>query len=317
MMIHGHVPHRFRADAVLTACYLINHMSSSVLDGAIPFIVLFLFAPLFPVSPKIFGYVCYVYDNCPSRTKLDPKSMQCIFLGYSGTQKGYRCYSPTFRRYFISSYVNFMEYVPYLLTSESSQLFITGKSPPIMSILKYSDVHIGSSSILESGMSLTPLVPPITRVYTRRGKNLPVDINSVQTIHDHETCGSPIEPDPTTQSAAPASNPPPISNLDLPIALRKVSRTCPSTRYPLDRFYSYAALSTHHRAFTMSLDSYSVPKNVSEALHNPGWFSAMQEEMSALWKNKTWDLYPLPLGKKAVGYKWIFTIKVHPDGSLH
>ena len=34
MMIHGHVPHCFWADAVLTACYLINRMPSSVLDGA-------------------------------------------------------------------------------------------------------------------------------------------------------------------------------------------------------------------------------------------------------------------------------------------
>ena len=43
----------------------------------------------------------------------------------------------------------------------------------------------------------------------------------------------------------------------------------------------------------------------------------MQEEMSALLKNVTWDLCPLPPGKKAVGCKWVFTIKVHPDGSLH
>lgn len=34
-------------------------------------------------------------------------------------------------------------------------------------------------------------------------------------------------------------------------------------------------------------------------------------------KNATWDLCPLPPGKKAVGCKWVFTIKVHLDGSLH
>jgi Reverse transcriptase (RNA-dependent DNA polymerase) len=39
--------------------------------------------------------------------------------------------------------------------------------------------------------------------------------------------------------------------------------------------------------------------------------------MSALWKNKAWDLCPLPPDKKAVSCKWVFTIKVHPDGSLH
>ena len=56
---------------------------------------------------------------------------------------------------------------------------------------------------------------------------------------------------------------------------------------------------------------------MAEALHNPGWFHAIQEEMSALLKTATWDLCPLPPGKKAVGCKWVFTLKVHPDGSLH
>lgn len=162
MMIHGHIPHRFWADAVLTVCYLINRMPSFVLDGAIPYNVLFPTAPLFPVSPKVFGCVCYVYDHLPSRTKLDPKSLRCIFVSYSGTQKGYRCYSSTLRRYFVSSDVIFMESVPYFLNSESGPLSTSSNSPPIMTILKYPDVHISSSSILESGVSPTLPAPPIT-----------------------------------------------------------------------------------------------------------------------------------------------------------
>jgi hypothetical protein len=97
IMIHGHIPYHFWADAVLTACYLINHMPSSILDGVIPYNILYLSAPLFPVPPKIFGCACYVYDIRPGRTKFDPKSLRCIFLGYSDTQKGYQCYSPTIR----------------------------------------------------------------------------------------------------------------------------------------------------------------------------------------------------------------------------
>jgi hypothetical protein len=107
-----------------------------------------------------------VYDNRPGRTKLDPKSLRCIFVGYSDTQKGYRCYSPTLRRYFVSSDVIFMESVPYSLNSESGPLSTSSNSPPIMTILKYPDVYIGSSSILKSGVPLTPPAPPITQVYT-------------------------------------------------------------------------------------------------------------------------------------------------------
>lgn len=55
-------------------------------------------------------------------------------------------------------------------------------------------------------------------------------------------------------------------------------------------------------------------KNVTEVLHNPGWFSVMQEKMSAQRKIETWDLCPLPPCKKAIGCKWVFIIKVHLDG---
>jgi hypothetical protein len=40
----------------------------------------------------------------------------------------------------------------------------------------------------------------------------------------------------------------------------------------------------------------------------------MKEELLALQKNKTWELVHLPEGKKAVGCKWVFTVKQTPEG---
>lgn len=42
----------------------------------------------------------------------------------------------------------------------------------------------------------------------------------------------------------------------------------------------------------------------------------MAEEMKALYKNGTWEVVPLPPGKKTVGCRWIFTIKHKADGSV-
>ncbi|KAH9751779.1 Integrase catalytic domain-containing protein [Citrus sinensis] len=39
------------------------------------------------------------------------------------------------------------------------------------------------------------------------------------------------------------------------------------------------------------------------------WMTAMQEEIEALHKNKTWELVPLPHGRKAIGNKWVYKIK--------
>ncbi|KAH9801106.1 hypothetical protein KPL71_000900 [Citrus sinensis] len=50
----------------------------------------------------------------------------------------------------------------------------------------------------------------------------------------------------------------------------------------------------------------------------PAWHSeyvteinmtAMQEEIEALHKNKTWELVPLPRGRKAIGNKWVYKVK--------
>jgi hypothetical protein len=52
--------------------------------------------------PKVFECVCFVKDNRPMVRKLDPRTVKCIFVGYSGTQKGYVCWSPIERRLFVS-----------------------------------------------------------------------------------------------------------------------------------------------------------------------------------------------------------------------
>jgi hypothetical protein len=42
----------------------------------------------------------------------------------------------------------------------------------------------------------------------------------------------------------------------------------------------------------------------------------MLEELRALEKNKTWDLVKLPVGKKAVSCKWVFTVKHTREGKV-
>ncbi|GKD85212.1 retrovirus-related pol polyprotein from transposon TNT 1-94 [Tanacetum coccineum] len=43
---------------------------------------------------------------------------------------------------------------------------------------------------------------------------------------------------------------------------------------------------------------------------------AMQEEIEALHKNKTWELVPLPGGKKPIGNKWVYKIKRNSDDQV-
>ena len=59
-----------------------------------------------------------------------------------------------------------------------------------------------------------------------------------------------------------------------------------------------------------------MPNKVYEALVHSSWRSAMIEEMDALTNNGTCDLVRLPAGKKAIDCRWVFIVKVNPDGSI-
>ncbi|GJZ73524.1 retrovirus-related pol polyprotein from transposon TNT 1-94 [Tanacetum coccineum] len=61
------------------------------------------------------------------------------------------------------------------------------------------------------------------------------------------------------------------------------------------------------------------PSTLQEALNNPDasfWKEAMQEEIEALHKNKTWELVPLPGGRKPIGNKWVYKIKRNGDDQV-
>ncbi|WVZ21045.1 hypothetical protein V8G54_008367 [Vigna mungo] len=53
-----------------------------------------------------------------------------------------------------------------------------------------------------------------------------------------------------------------------------------------------------------------------EALADPRWKNAMNEEMKALQQNETWELVDCPPGKKPVGCRWIYAIKYKADGTI-
>ncbi|KAL0386220.1 UNVERIFIED_CONTAM: Retrovirus-related Pol polyprotein from transposon TNT 1-94 [Sesamum radiatum] len=53
-----------------------------------------------------------------------------------------------------------------------------------------------------------------------------------------------------------------------------------------------------------------------EVARSKAWCDAMDVEMNALEQNKTWDLVNLPKEKEVIGLKWIYKLKLKPDGSI-
>ena len=83
LLYQMHVPKNYWANAISTTCFLINKMPSYVLNWVTSFQTLFPHKSLFPIEPQIFGCTCFVRDVHLHVSKLNPKSLKCIFLGYS------------------------------------------------------------------------------------------------------------------------------------------------------------------------------------------------------------------------------------------
>ena len=58
---------------------------------------------------KVFGCVAFVHMHNHNRDKLDPRAVKCVFLGYSPTQKRYKCFDPNKQKYFVTMDVTFFE----------------------------------------------------------------------------------------------------------------------------------------------------------------------------------------------------------------
>ena len=112
LLLGGHVPSHLWEEALSSAVYLINRTPSSVLGFRRPLDVLSYHCMLPSVvhlAHRVFGCVVYVHLHINQRTKLEPRALRCVFVGYGSTQKGYRCYHPPTKKFYVSMDVIFHE----------------------------------------------------------------------------------------------------------------------------------------------------------------------------------------------------------------
>lgn len=108
MMFHANVPALFWFDAFATVTYVINRIPTPILDNKSPFELLYQALPNYE-NFKPFGCRVFPYLRDYAPNKLAPRSRPCIFMGYSGSRKGFRCYDPETSRVFITRHATFDE----------------------------------------------------------------------------------------------------------------------------------------------------------------------------------------------------------------
>jgi hypothetical protein len=58
------------------------------------------------------------------------------------------------------------------------------------------------------------------------------------------------------------------------------------------------------------------PRSFTEVERHAAWRAAMQSEMDAVEKNRTWELADLPCGHNAITLKWVFKLKRDEAGAI-
>ncbi|KAE8686001.1 hypothetical protein F3Y22_tig00111088pilonHSYRG00304 [Hibiscus syriacus] len=242
----------FWAEAVNTACYLVNRAPSTAIELKTP-MEMWTGKPVDYLNLHVFGSIVYVMYNSQEISKLDPKSRKCKFLGYADGVKGYRLWDPTARKVIISRDVIFVE--DKLQRKEDDDSAEKSET---------TQIHVENE------------------VEQR-------DSSEAEPAHDEQEPGS--SEAPTTRQSD-----------------RVRRRPNWNSDYVIEGNIAYCLLTEDGE-----------PSTYQEAIHSSDvslWMIAMQEEIEALHKNNTWDLVPLPQGRKPIGNKWVFKIKRNGDNQV-
>jgi len=210
LLLSSLVPTPFWGEATLTAVYTINRLPTPIFANCTPHERLFGSSPTYH-QLRVFGFACFVLLQPHERTKLEPRSRLCCFLGYGVKQKGYRCYDPVSHRLRISRDVVFWEHK---LFHEVGK-FCMPSFPPFTTLLETPLSHSTTGDICPESSSLEP---------------------QSSNAHDVATLESPD----SAPSEAPAHTSPP--------ALRRSTRvkSLPSHLQDFHCFHALAALHEPH-----------------------------------------------------------------------
>ncbi|GKA32391.1 putative ribonuclease H-like domain-containing protein [Tanacetum coccineum] len=95
-----------------------------------------------------------------------------------------------------------------------------------------------------------------------------------------------------------------MNNLDIFMPVSPISTTRTHKDHPIEQIIKDLKSAPQTRRMTKK-----EPKKVIQALKDPSWIEAMQEELLQFKLQQVWTLMDLPKGKRVVGTKWVYRNK--------
>ncbi|KAJ9555546.1 hypothetical protein OSB04_010160 [Centaurea solstitialis] len=319
MLSEANLATQFWAEAVNTACYTQNR---SLIVKRFRRTAYELFRNRKPSIEHlhIFGCVCYILNNKDSLGKFDSKSDDGIFLGYSSISKTFRVFNKRRQAIEETIHVKFDESGPtFPHPNDNSEInqwadsFFQVPEPPIADPSPQ-DLPDGfeENPIPPSDITTTPPLinaTPITQI-TPPEPDQPTNSEDFSQTTVSEPSPTNLLPDPSSNEASTSGQ------MYQPPALRWTKD------HPIDQVLGNpsSGVKTRRQAGNVCLYvnfiSENEPKEIDDALRDPAWVSAMQEELAEFIRNNVWLLVPRPRKRTIIGSKWIFRNKLDEIGTI-
>lgn len=243
---------------------------------------------------RIFGSIAFIHVPKAERRKLDSKSLKCIFVGYSLSQKAYRFWDVIGRKIKISRDVIFDE-----LFNAKPDFSTNLEREDFLEILPKFSNPIQAPQPTDQA-SLINLTPPVAGeiLETQQEPSRAPNVASPGIIDTSEDTSNSTTPPENNDSASS----PPRTRFS-PYPLRN--------RQPRQQWQSLLS-------FDSQEDEIYEPTSYSDAMKSPDaelWKAAIQDEMKSLMTNKTWSLSELPPGRKCTLSRWVLKVKPATPGS--
>ncbi|KAJ9547172.1 hypothetical protein OSB04_019715 [Centaurea solstitialis] len=295
MLSEANLATHFWAEAVNTACYTQNRSLIVKRFRRTPYE---LFRNRKPSIEHlhIFGCVCYILNNKDNLGKFDSKSDDGIFLGYSSISKTYRVFNK--RRQTIEE------------TIQADSFFQVPDIPTTDPTPQDLSDGFEETPLPSSQTSLPPIIDatPITQVSTETDQ--PTSSEEFSQTTANEPIPTNLLPDPSINEASTSGQ------IYQPPALRWTKD------HPIDQVLENPSSGVKTRRQSGNICLYvnfiseNEPKEIDDALRDPAWVSAMQEELAEFIRNNVWLLVPRPRKCTIIGSKWIFRNKLDEAGTI-